>query len=261
MTKLGKNWILLTGLSRESGHWGAFTGLLQTAFPDARISALDLPGTGRRHRQNSPNTISAITGCVRRYALDQDCLQQPATLLALSLGGMVAWEWLLNYPDDCCGAVLIGSSFGGLSPFYQRLRWQRYGQLAALALKTSLQDRELALLQLISNRRDHDSQVAKQWWQIQIKHPVSPKNCFRQIQAATQYQALDKKPKQPVLLINSTGDRLVAPECSEAMQKKWGLELKTHAWAGHELALDDGPWLIAQLQTWVNRERAKTFEG
>ena len=68
---LGQNWILLRGLARESAHWGAFVPLLQSTFPDAQITLLDLPGTGCFHLETSPNTIKAITDQVRRHALDK----------------------------------------------------------------------------------------------------------------------------------------------------------------------------------------------
>ena len=47
---LGQNWILLRGLARESAHWGDFIPLLQSTFPDAQLTLLDLPGTGRFHQ-------------------------------------------------------------------------------------------------------------------------------------------------------------------------------------------------------------------
>ena len=114
---LGKNWILLRGLARESAHWGDFVPLLQSTFPDAQITLLDLPGTGCFHRETSPSTIKAITDRVRRHALDKGFMQQPATILALSLGAMVAWEWMRSYPEDICGATLMNTSFADLSPF------------------------------------------------------------------------------------------------------------------------------------------------
>ena len=124
----GKNWILLRGLSRESAHWGAFVPLLQASFPDAKVTLLDLPGTGRFYQEDSPNTINGITEQVRSLAQSEGLLEQPVTILALSLGAMVAWEWMLSHPKDISGAALINTSFAGLSPFYQRLRWQSYGK-------------------------------------------------------------------------------------------------------------------------------------
>lgn len=248
---LGQNWILLRGLARESAHWGAFVPLLQSTFPEAQITPLDLPCTGCFYRDTSPNTIKAITDSVRRHALDKGCMQQPATILALSLGAMVAWEWMRSYPEDICGATLMNTSFADLSPFYQRLRWQSYKDLVALALTRDLHNRESKILQLVSNRRNRDDQITQAWQKIQIERPISLKNSFRQIVAAASYRPGDIKPKQPVLLLNGQGDRLVSPACTEAIHKKWHLELHHRIGAGHDLTLDDGAWVALQLKEWV----------
>ena len=247
----GKHWILLRGLARESAHWGAFVPQLQAAFPDAKITLLDLPGTGSLHRDASPDTIQAITDNVRSQALDKGFLQQPVTILALSLGAMVAWEWMRRYPDDSCGAILMNTSFADLSPFYQRLRWQSYKDFIALAMTRDLHKRESKTLQLTCNRRDQDEQIASAWAKIQQERPISLKNSCRQIIAAASFKPGDIKPQQPVLLLNGSGDRLVSPDCSEAIHKKWQLELRRHPWAGHDLTLDDGAWVALQLKDWL----------
>jgi pimeloyl-ACP methyl ester carboxylesterase len=265
---LGQNWILLRGLARESAHWGAFVPLLQSTFPDAQITLLDLPGTGCFHQETSPNTIKAITDSVRSHALDNGVIQQPVTILALSLGAMVAWEWMRRYPDDICGAVLMNTSFADLSPFYQRLRWQSYKDFVTLAMTRNLHKRESGILRLTSNRRNisrdgvyaasqsgtgaaQRKQTIRAWEKIQNERPIGLKNSFRQIIAAASYRPGDIKPEQPVLLLNGLGDRLVAPACSEAIHKKWNLELRRHPWAGHDLTLDHGEWVAMQLKDWL----------
>ena len=265
---IGNNWILLRGLARESAHWGDFIPLLQSAFPDAQITLIDLPGTGCFYREPSPRTIKAITDNVRRHALERGFIQQPATILALSLGAMVAWEWMRSYPEDICGATLMNTSFADLSPFYQRLRWQSYKDFAALVMTRDIYKRESGILQLVSNRRHiarngvyaesqpvtvaaQDQGVSRAWEKIHNERPISLNNSFRQIIAAASYRPGEIKPKQPVLLLNGQGDRLVAPACSEAIHKKWNLELRRHPWAGHDLTLDDGTWVVERLQDWV----------
>lgn len=253
----GNNWILLRGLTRESAHWGDFTGTLQAAFPEATVTPLDLPGTGRHYRSVSPDTIRAIAGKVRAEAFEQGALHRPATILALSLGAMVAWEWMRTYPADIDGAVLINCSFAGVSPFYRRLRWQIYGRLAALAWKRGVLERETALLHLLSNRQDRYPQLARDWDNIQKERPVSLKNTCRQILAAAAYNPGEPKPDQPVLLLNSQGDRLVAPSCSEAISNRWHLELDTHPWGGHDLTVDDGEWVVDRIKHWLNRREGQ----
>ncbi len=251
--QLGENWILLRGLARESAHWGDFVTLLQTTFPDAKLSTLDLPGTGLLYQDESPKTIKAITEVVRSHAEQQDLLQQPVTLLALSLGGMVAWEWLHNYPNEICGAVLMSTSFAGLNPFYQRLRWQIYGKFFSLLIQKDPYKRELGIVRLVNNNRELDEKIAKEWAVIQQQHPITLKNTYNQLIAAATYQPnLNKTGQpQPILLLNSKGDRLVAPMCSKAIQREFNLELCTHTWAGHDLTIDDGSWVVAQLRDWV----------
>jgi pimeloyl-ACP methyl ester carboxylesterase len=212
---------------------------------------LDLPGTGCFYRTASPGTIKAITKSVRNYAFDKGLIQQPLTILALSLGAMVAWEWMGTYPEDICGVALMNTSFAGLSPFYQRLRWQSYRKFVALMMAPDVYNRESAILQLTSNRFGQDEQVIQAWKKIQIERPMSLINSFRQIKAAAVYKPGDIKPQQPVLLLTGQGDRLVAPICSEAIHNKWNLELRRHPWAGHDLTLDDGEWVVLQLTDWV----------
>jgi pimeloyl-ACP methyl ester carboxylesterase len=254
-SKVGNNWILLRGLARESAHWGDFMPILKATFPEANITTLDLTGTGCFYKEVSPTTIKAITDKVRGQALAQGYLQQPVTLLAVSLGAMVAWEWMRSYPDDICGASLINTSFADLSPFYHRLRWQSYSKFAALVTKQKGYSREKAILQLISNRRYQDEQISLAWEKIQHQRPISLKNSIRQIIAAASYRPGDIKPKQPVLLIKGNGDKLVAPLCSEKIQKKWNLKLMSHPWGGHDLTLDDPEWVALQLKDWILESR------
>ncbi|MGZ8189007.1 MAG: alpha/beta fold hydrolase [Methylosarcina sp.] len=251
--QLGENWILLRGLTRESAHWGDFVSTLQSAFPAATLTLLDLPGTGRNYKAASPDTIRAITDKVRADAMEQGALRQPATILALSLGAMVAWEWMLTYPNDINGSILINCSFARLSPFYHRLRWQNYGKLIAVARKRDVREREAALLKLLSNRQDRYPQLADEWGKIQKDRPVSLATTYRQVMAAVAYDPGEQKPCQPVLLLNSQGDRLVAPCCSEAIHAQWNLDLRIHPWAGHDLTVDDGEWVANQAKDWIKR--------
>ncbi len=249
---IGQNWLLLRGLARESAHWGSFIEHLQHSFPDATINVLDLPGTGRFHKEASPKTIKEITETTRQRAIDSNYTQQPITLLAVSLGAMVAWEWMYRYPNEISGSILINTSFANLSPFYQRLRWQTYLQVITLLSQKNISHRERAILELVSNTPDIANKAGPDWTEIQNQRPISFSNAFRQIVAAANYRPSDIRPKSPVLLLNSKTDRLVSPSCSEKIQQKYHLELKRQDWAGHDLTLDDPEWVTSQLKDWVN---------
>lgn len=250
----GQHWILLRGLARESKHWGAFIPQLQATFPNAQITLLDLPGTGCYYQETSPNNITAITHQVRADAQAKGCLQQPVNLLALSLGAMVAWEWMQCYPEDISTATLMNTSFANLSPFYQRLRWQSYQRFMSLAMEANVKQREEKILQLTSNNSDSNSSVLLDWEKIQSEQPISFKNSLQQIRAAATYKPSKQKPPCPVLLLNSLQDRLVSPRCSMAIQQQWQLELRTHPNAGHDLTLDAGDWVAMQLKDWQSKQ-------
>ncbi|MDT4291246.1 alpha/beta hydrolase [Methylomonas sp. MO1] len=249
----GQHWLLLRGLCREAAHWGNFPDVLQQAFPRSTVSTIDLPGTGRYYREPSPDSIETITEQVRRQALADGLLAKPVTLIALSLGGMVAWEWLQRYPRDIAAAAMVNTSFAGLSPFYRRMRWQSYPQFFELLLERDLYNRELAILQLVSNRQDLYAETAKAWSAIQQVRPISLANGVRQLKAAARYRPSQRKPETPLLLLNGRGDRLVAPACSDAIHNKWQIDIFTHPWAGHDLCLDDGAWVANRLKDWINQ--------
>ena len=247
----GQRWILLRGLARESRHWGAFIVQLQAIFPEDEINLLDLPGTGRFYQEPSPNNIQAICHQLRAQALDKGYLDQPVNILALSLGAMVAWEWMQCYPEDIATATLMNTSFSNLSPFYQRLRWQSYQQFLSLAVTRNIKQKEAKILQLTSNSRADDQCILLEWETIQSEQPISFKNSLQQICAAATYKPCKSKPPCPVLLLNSLQDRLVSPLCSMAIQKQWQLELRSHPSAGHDLTLDAGDWVVRQLKDWL----------
>ena len=249
---IGQHWLLLRGLARESGHWGEFVPQLQIRFPKAQITLLDLPGTGRYYQQQSPYTIAQISEQVRSAALEQGLLEQPITLLAVSLGAMVGWQWLNQYPKEICGAVLMNTSLANLSPVYQRIRWSSCLKLLALLLQNNISKREEAIVKLVSNRQTCYQATTAQWAAIQSLRPMGINNCLRQLIAAATYKPDYCEPTQPILLLNGLGDRLVSPQCSMAIQKKWRTPLQSHPWAGHDLTLDDSQWVLEQLNHWLD---------
>jgi pimeloyl-ACP methyl ester carboxylesterase len=248
---MSNNFLLLRGLTREAGHWGDFLTKLQQAYPNAQINTLDLAGSGVFYQHPSPCTIAEITEQLRQRAQESGYLGQKITLLTISLGGMVAWEWMHRYPNDINKAVLINSSLATVNPFYQRLRWQSYTQLARIVYQSDCYQRELAIVKLISNCAQTHEKIAAEWEKIQQLRPVSRQNALRQIIAAARYAPSLEKPTMSLLLLSSLGDRLVSPSCSENISKRWQLPLLTHTWAGHDLCIDDPKWVLEQLRQWL----------
>ncbi|MNZ38116.1 2-succinyl-6-hydroxy-2,4-cyclohexadiene-1-carboxylate synthase [compost metagenome] len=241
-------WILLRGLTRESGHWGEFPAQLARHLPDARILTLDLPGNGALHREASPLRVaSMVVAC--RTQLAALGIDGPVHLLAMSLGAMVALAWAAAHPAQVAGCVLINTSFAGISPFYRRLRPTSYPTLLGVLARADAHAREAAILRLTSRRAD--PAVLDAWVALRQRHPVTPRNALRQLAAAARFRLPQQRPAVPLLLLSGAGDALVDPRCSADLAAHWQLPHVQHPGAGHDLPLDDGPWLAERIATWL----------
>lgn len=247
-------WVLLRGLTRESRHWGAFPGILRQ-LPGAAVVAIDLPGNGRLNAQESPTTVAAMAESCRAQ-LRQLGVAPPYRLLAMSLGAMVAVAWATAHPGEIAGCVLINTSGRPFSPFHHRLRPGSYRPLLGLLLGgDDIERRERTVWQLTSNQPLHPPTL-DEWVAYARQAPVSRRNALRQLLAAARYAAPATPLATPVLILASARDGLVDARCSRLLAARWGVPIAEHAWAGHDLPLDDGCWVARQVEGWLRSPAA-----
>jgi pimeloyl-ACP methyl ester carboxylesterase len=251
-------WVLLRGLTRESGHWGQFPALLQAQLGgNARVLTPDLPGNGALHAQTSPSSVHDMAQACRA-TLQAQGLAPPYHLLAMSLGGMVAVEWARRWPQEVAGAVLINTSLRGISPLHWRLRPANWPWLLWLALWWHCPQRcEAAVLRLTTRLQGpQPNELLCHWQALRTQHPVTAANALRQLWAAARYRAPESRPEVPLLILTSTRDGLVDPRCSQRLAQRWAASLAVHPAAGHDLPLDDGDWVATQLGAWWQAQTA-----
>lgn len=250
-------WVFLRGLMREARHWGRFPEIFRSEIPDAGVEFLDLPGNGRLHHLRSPMRIEEMVESCRQE-LARRGVAPPYHLLALSLGAMVAMAWSARYAEDIRACVLINTSVRSFSPFYRRLRAMRYPELLRLGLRRrNIRARERTILRLTSRFGDARADVLESWIGYAQECPTTGGNVLRQLVAAARYRAPAHRPEFPILLLASAGDHLVDPVCSHHLAERWQAPLAIHPHAGHDLPLDDGPWVTRQVRDWlVTLERA-----
>ena len=253
MKPIKKSFLLLRGIMREQRHWGEFPDILQAQFPDAEIFTPDIPGNGRHYRCRSPDSIEKMTNSIRQQlAVTRDSSTQQ-NIIALSMGGMLAIDWMCRYPDEIASAVLINTSVKPYSPFFQRLRWQNYLSIMGLVFQKP-QQQEKMILTLTSNHHDKDTELLQSWCEWRRQYPVSMKSAYNQLLASATFKS-PKKPEQPVLIIASKADRLVDYRCSAALHHAWKTAYQEHPTAGHDLSLDDPDWLAEKLFNWFESLR------
>ncbi len=242
-------WVLVRGLAREAGHWGAFGQALAERL-DARdkVTAVDLPGNGVLHQAVSPASVPATSAALRDMLVRR--AHPPYVLVGLSLGAMVALELARRYPGEVAGCVVVNTSAGG-SPFWQRLRPRNYWRLARLLLPGLMPlERECRILAMTSCDPARHAAVAPAWAELARRHPVSGGNVLRQLAAAALFRSSPRRPAVPLLLLASAADGLVSPRCSQRLAASWSVPIRLHPAAGHDLALDDPGWVVAQIADW-----------
>jgi pimeloyl-ACP methyl ester carboxylesterase len=239
-------WVLLRGLTREQRHWGTFVAEFAAAFANAPVVTLDLPGNGALNGMRSPARVDAMAAFCRAE-LHARGMAPPYRILAMSLGAMVATAWCSAHPDEIAGLVLINTSLRPFSPPQQRLK----ARTALLRLLLSGRDAlawERGVLALTSNAARPDDSLAQQWAAYRRERPVSAANALRQLWAAARFVAPPAPPRARVLVLTSARDGLVDTRCSLALARAWRCEIESHPWAGHDLSLDDAPWVIDQVR-------------
>lgn len=247
-------WVLLRGLSRESGHWGAFPAHLSDALQglrrDTQVLLLDLPGTGANRRQASPTQVAAIVDLCRRELVRRGVVG-PVSLVGMSLGAMVLTDWATRYPAEVQAGVLINASLQPFSQMFRKSRPMSYLGLLLLSLsRFSARMREERVLRL-TTRMTPKAEVLDRWMELQRQHPLGVRNTVRQWLASSRFKASRTCPAAPILLLCSKSDHLVDWRCSQAISRAWGAPLRLHTHAGHDLPLDDPIWVARAVADWL----------
>lgn len=98
--------VLLHGWGLNSAVWQPLIESLPTEFRDVfHIITIDLPGFGSNiNKKLSPYSLANVCEHII------DTIEQPAIYLGWSLGGLVATEMALTYPEKVLGLITVASS-------------------------------------------------------------------------------------------------------------------------------------------------------
>lgn len=115
-------WLLLRGLMREADHWGDFPKDLETQEGVSEVVCLDLPGVGTESsRIFIPSIKQAVEDLRSRFKIHlKDRDDEEWGILGISLGGMIAMQWVHDYPHDFKKIIVMNSSSKEL-PVWKRL--------------------------------------------------------------------------------------------------------------------------------------------
>lgn len=247
------NFYLIRGLSRESGHWGDFLFHLSDEFPDATLHLIDLPGSGKHHNDSSPASIPKIVDFIRRNTTFND--HEKNIVLSSSLGGIVAMDWVMRFPSEFDGIVMMNSTFKPICNNSERVKPKIRFKLVQLLLSSNIEKREKIMLYINSNKKLITNDLLMKWVEIQKNRKMTNWNIFMQTVAGHRYKIKATKVPIPLLILGSKNDKLVCPSCLKKTHEILGGKLKWHETAGHCIPLDEPIWVSKQIKNWLSNEQ------
>lgn len=239
--------ILLRGLARESGHWGDFTNQFKDSWGANLVHTLDLPGSGEFATSPAPIHINESVDFLQQRSQER-WGGEAKVVVALSLGGMVALDWICRHPESVSAVVLINSSTREKTAFYQRLRWQVWPDFIKILATADIARREKRILEIVCNSKEARERLYPIWLKLAQEGSISPANFLRQLMAGLKYSpdfALARQRRGAILV--GMGDRLVDPQCSDSLSQNLDWPIYRHPWSGHDLPGDDPGWVISTI--------------
>ncbi len=253
------NWLFLKGLARGQVHWDRQPSIFEKRVPGARVHLLDLPGVGEAAERRASWRLPEIADDIRErfLALREDGggsegfdASQPWAILGISLGGMIAMDWITRYPRDFENAVIITSSAANVSPPWKRLQPKVGPNYLRAALTKDLVERERRALSVTTNNEERMDELVQSYLDVADSCPMPMKVVQRQLIAASKWRAPNALPI-PTLFLGSMADGMVHPSCTPALAARFAAPLRMHETAGHEIPHDDPFWVADQVAEWL----------
>ncbi len=252
------NWLILRGLVREQRHWRNFKPLLSERT-QSNVFALDLPGMGTEVNRSSPRTIHGIMSDIHdRFVILRDSNPDKEWgICCVSLGSMVALQWISEYPLDFKYAVITNSSCKPLSPLLKRFKPGNILKIPEFLTSTNEYKREKMILGMTSSMKSQTelNEIAGEYAKFSPHLPQFIKTGLAHLIAGSTFiipKNLENSNAKPVqfLIINSLHDTLVDSSCSTIIAKYLNASIRTHDHANHDLSLDDPEWFANTIATW-----------
>ncbi len=261
--------VLLHGWGLNSAIWQPLIANLTTEFTDVfQVITIDLPGFGANiNKKISPYSLANICQHIT------NTIAQPAIYLGWSLGGLVATEMALTYPEKVLALITVASSPRFVEQksaavvddkAVNQLVWPGIKPQVLNAFHQQLQiDAKKTIngfLKLQAMGSPHVRQDIKQINQLVFQHDMANKNTLDEslkLLETSDYRLRLKDINQPFLRLYGSADSLVPKAVIEQVAKFAKNNSKQHIFIGASHApfishLDDftqvlTDWLLSQL--------------
>jgi pimeloyl-ACP methyl ester carboxylesterase len=227
--------VLIRGLGSNADHWYEQAPAFSTEY---RVIVFDNRGVAR---SSDPGAAFSILMMAQDVLGLLDHLKvNRAHVLGLSMGGMIAQELAIRYPERVSGLVLASTHCGGP---HQITASKEVGSIFMDMIQTGSDESKLKAAACLFHKETLEGrpEVARRYSGISLKRPVSAKTLSKQWEAILKHDAFDRLPqiKATTLVLTGDADLLVPPENSKILAERIpGAELKVISGGGHQVLVE-----------------------
>jgi pimeloyl-ACP methyl ester carboxylesterase len=213
----GEALVLITGIGGDSTQWFRQVPAFSSEY---RVIAIDNRGAGRSDKPDMPYTMEMmaadIAGVLDGINVDT------AHVFGISMDGMIAQRFALDYPKRVQTLILGATTCGGLHWTKGTLDAAFKAWMASDHLR-NLTPKEIFLEGLTFGYSqtfiDNNPAIMEQYYKATIDYPAPPHGFARQQQAIDGHDTYDRLPeiKVPALVIAGDSDRLISVENSRLL--------------------------------------------
>lgn len=232
----GEPVVLIIGYTAHGGQWGSIRDKLAEKF---QVIIPDNRGAGRSDKPKIPYTASMMASDIAGL-LDELGLAT-ASVFGHSMGGMIAQEFALSYPERLNNLILGGTNCGGSKAVNDPEAVKFLTDYAATKQPVEEKVRIMIPWQLcgefIENHSDEIEKIVATW----CEYAAPARTFFCQGNIFMTFDAHDRLPdiKAPTLVIAGTADRLMPNENSKLLASRIpNAELALIQNAGHFFFID-----------------------
>jgi len=215
----GEPLLLIMGYGHNSGHWfSQIPGLSQ----EYGVIAFDNRGTGRSDKPDIPYTIEMMArdaaGLLEALGIDA------AHIYGVSMGGMIAQEFALRYPDKVIGLILGCTNCGGRNSIMPDAEAMELLFDTERMKRLTPEQGARETLPFLCNQEfiDNNPDIAEQYIAKTVAYVTPLHGYIRQAGAIMKHDTYERLPqiKAPTLVIAGAADRLVPVENSRILASR-----------------------------------------
>jgi 3-oxoadipate enol-lactonase len=212
----GEPLVMIRGISSNVDHWYEQVPVLSQKyqlllFDNRAIARSSDPGGSFSTRDMAADTV----GLMEAVGIKK------AHVLGYSMGGMIAQEIALAYPEKVNGLILVATDCGislriKAKPEFSRL----FSEM--IRLGTNEAKKAAAGCLFAKQTLDTRPDIIQRYTEVSLRFPASQKTLGRQWAAITQHDACNRLAKisSPTLVITGSEDELIPPQNAKVMAQR-----------------------------------------